>query len=171
MYSDWLVCAQRIDRSFTLTADATRQMAVQPGIFPSTVHGKGSEQSSRVLARHMPDVGERVTVSAVTAWPGRVDQGRRCELTLPSLQRRAVPPPLHRRTLPVSRPAPMALQQLHHLDRSPSKFHDQLSDVLHGEVFQQSVLNLDRNELVWLVDYLDKVCYPVSLPRSWLDFA
>jgi len=63
----------------------------------------------------------------------------------------------------------MALQQLGHLDRSSSKFHDQLSNVLNGEVYQKSVANLDGNELVLLVDYLDEVCCSISLPHSLLD--
>ena len=60
----------------------------------------------------------------------------------------------------------MALRQLRHLDRSSPKFHDQLSNVLNGESYQRSVPNLGGNELVSLVDYLDKVCCPVFLLRS-----
>ena len=63
----------------------------------------------------------------------------------------------------------MALQQLRHLNRSSSKFHDQLTDVLHGEVYQQSVQNLDGNDLVSLADYLDEVRCSTSLLRSLLD--
>ena len=63
----------------------------------------------------------------------------------------------------------MALQQLYHLNRSSSKFHDQLSNVLNGEAYQRTVPNLNGNELVSLIDYLDKVRCFISLPRSLLD--
>jgi len=36
----------------------------------------------------------------------------------------------------MSLPNHMALQQLHHLDRSPSKFHDQLGNALYGKLHQ-----------------------------------
>ena len=55
------------------------------------------------------------------------------------------------------------LQQLYQLDRSSSRFHDQLSNILYGEEFKQHVTNLDANGLLWLVDYLDKVRHRVSL--------
>jgi len=60
------------------------------------------------------------------------------------------------------------LGQLHHLDRSSSTFHDQLSSILYGEEFRQHVPNLQSDGLVWLVDYLDKVRRRVSLLRSLL---
>jgi len=63
----------------------------------------------------------------------------------------------------------MALQQLRHLDRSSSKFHDQLSNVFNSEVYQRSLPNLNGNELVSLIDYLDKVRCPIFLPCSLLD--
>jgi len=63
----------------------------------------------------------------------------------------------------------MALQQLRHLDRSSSKFHDQLSNVLDSEVYRKSVPDLGGNELALLVDYLNEVCRSISFPRSLLD--
>ena len=53
---------------------------------------------------------------------------------------------------------PTALQQLLCLDSSSSLFHTQLGNVLHSETYKQSVLNLQGDDLVLLVDYLDKVC-------------
>jgi len=55
-------------------------------------------------------------------------------------------------------PLPNPLKQLRRLDRSSPKFHDQLSNVLYGEDYKQCVPNLQGDDLVWLVDYLDKVC-------------
>ena len=55
------------------------------------------------------------------------------------------------------------LQQLHQLNRSSPKFHDQLNIILYGEEFKQHATNLDANDLLWLVDYLDKVRHHVSL--------
>ena len=63
------------------------------------------------------------------------------------------------------------LQQLHYLDRSSPNFHDQLTSVLSGENYKQFVQNLRGNDLVLLVDYLDKVCCHVVLPRSPLESA
>ena len=58
------------------------------------------------------------------------------------------------------------LQQLHRLDRSSSGFHDQLSSVLYGEEYQKFVPNLQGDELVWVVEYLDKVRRHAALSRS-----
>jgi len=61
---------------------------------------------------------------------------------------------------------PPALQTLHNLNRSSSVFHDQLCNVFYGEEYQGCVLNLQDNDSVWLVDYLDKVHPHITLPRS-----
>ena len=55
------------------------------------------------------------------------------------------------------------LQQLHRLDRSSPDFHDQLCNVLYGEEYVQRVPNFGGEDLVWLVDYLDKVRRHVNL--------
>lgn len=60
--------------------------------------------------------------------------------------------------------SPPVLQKFHSLDRSSPDFHDQLIDVLYGEEDMQSVPNLDNDDLVWLVDYLDNVRRGVALP-------
>jgi len=57
------------------------------------------------------------------------------------------------------------LQQLRHLDRSTSGFHDQLTRVLNGEDYQQRAPNLQGDDLVWLIDYLDEVCRHITFPR------
>ena len=63
---------------------------------------------------------------------------------------------------------PTALQQPRRLDRSSPNFYNQLSNVLFGEEYGGSVPNLQGNDLVSLVDYLDKVCRPISLLRPQL---
>lgn len=64
-----------------------------------------------------------------------------------------------------------ALQRLHLLDKSLSGFQDQLSDALHGEEYWQCVQNLEGDDLAWLVEYLDKVPYPVTVPHLPLKSA
>ena len=64
-----------------------------------------------------------------------------------------------------------ALQQLHLLDRPLSGFHDQLSNVLYGEEYRQCVPNLRGDDLIWLVDYLDKVRGRIFPPHSPLKLA
>ena len=66
----------------------------------------------------------------------------------------------------MSPPSHPVLQQLHHLDRSSPDLNDQLSNVLYGEEYQKCVPNLQGEDLVWLVDYLDEVCCHISPPRS-----
>ena len=57
----------------------------------------------------------------------------------------------------MSLPNSPALEQLRRLDRSSSEFHDQLCNVFYGEEYQKCVPNLEGDDLVWLVDYLDGV--------------
>lgn len=57
----------------------------------------------------------------------------------------------------MSSPRSPALEQLRYLDRSSPDFRDQLSNVLYGEEYQQCVQNLQDDDSLWLVDYLDKV--------------
>jgi hypothetical protein len=59
-----------------------------------------------------------------------------------------------------------ALQQLDRLDRSSPDFHDHLCDVLYGEKYQKCVSNLQGDDLVRLVDYLDNVRRRVALLYS-----
>ena len=69
----------------------------------------------------------------------------------------------------MSPPSSPVLQQLYRLDRSPPDFHDKLCNVLYGEEYQQYVPNLKGDDLLWLVDYLDKVRRHVALPHSPLQ--
>ena len=54
------------------------------------------------------------------------------------------------------------LIQLRRLDRSSSTFHDQVSNILYGEEYKQWVPTVQGDDLVALVDHLDKVRYPTS---------
>ena len=62
----------------------------------------------------------------------------------------------------MSLPTSPALQQLQYLNASSSEFQDQLSNALYGEEYQRCVQDLQGDDLVWLVDYLDKVCCLVT---------
>ena len=62
-----------------------------------------------------------------------------------------------------------ALQKLHRLKGSSPDFYDQLSDVLYGEEYQQCVPILQGDDLVWLVDYLDKGRYHVAVQTLCLS--
>lgn len=58
------------------------------------------------------------------------------------------------------------LQRLDCLNVTSSDFGDQLYDVLRGQEYMECVLGLDRNDIVWLVDYLDNVRRCTVLSRS-----
>ena len=60
------------------------------------------------------------------------------------------------------------LQQLSRINRSSPGFHDQLSNVLYGREYKRCIPNLQGEDLVWLVDYLDKVSRRIVLPHSLL---
>jgi len=76
----------------------------------------------------------------------------------------------HSVRLPTTRALAMSsndpLRRLFRLDRSSSKFHDQVSNILYGEEYRQWVPNLPSEDLVGLVDYLDKVLHRASPLRS-----
>ena len=62
-----------------------------------------------------------------------------------------------------------ALQQLYRLDRSSPEFRDQLSNVINEEGYAQWVPSIQSDDLVWLIDHLDKVrhrCLNFSLPAQ-----
>ena len=69
----------------------------------------------------------------------------------------------------MSPPSCAALQQLYHLDKSSLDFHDQLCNVFYGSEYNQYVPNLQGDDLVWLVDYLDKVRSHIVLLHSLLQ--
>ena len=65
----------------------------------------------------------------------------------------------------MSPPSSPALQRLDLLNGPSPDFHNQLSNVLCGEEYRRSVLDLQGDDLVWLVDYLDKVRSHVNFPH------
>jgi len=58
------------------------------------------------------------------------------------------------------------LNQLRRLDNSSSTFHDQVNKIFDGEEYKQWAPNLQGNDLIGFIDYLDEVCRCASLPRS-----
>ena len=64
----------------------------------------------------------------------------------------------------MSSPSSPVLQQLYHLTGSSSVLHDQLKIVLYGEEYQQSVQNLQGDDLMRLVNYLDNVRRRIAFP-------
>ena len=65
-------------------------------------------------------------------------------------------------------PSSLALLQFRHLDRSSPDFGDQLCDVLYGSEYNQYALNIQGDDFMWLVNYLDEVRCRVSPPHSLL---
>ena len=61
------------------------------------------------------------------------------------------------------------LQQLDRLDKSSSDFHDQLCNTIYGEEYVRCVPDLEGDDLVWLVEYLDKVCRRVVFLHSPIE--
>ena len=55
---------------------------------------------------------------------------------------------------------------LEQLGKSSSEFHNKVSNILYGEEYKQWVPTIQGDDLVGLVDYLDKVRCRVSLLRS-----
>ena len=54
-------------------------------------------------------------------------------------------------------PDTLALQKLYCLDASSSDFQDKLCDILHGDEYLRCLPSLEGGDLVWFVEYLDKV--------------
>lgn len=69
----------------------------------------------------------------------------------------------------MSSPSSPTLQQLHRLDKPSPDFHDQLCNILYGEEYVQCVPNLQNDDAVWLIDYLDTVRCHVALSHSLLN--
>ena len=61
-----------------------------------------------------------------------------------------------------------ALQALHRLNLSSPDSHGKLSDVLYGEEYAQCVLRLEDEDLVWLINYLEKVRHKCHAAMSRL---
>ncbi|KAF9643686.1 kinase-like protein [Thelephora ganbajun] len=54
-------------------------------------------------------------------------------------------------------PAHLILQQIAQLDRTSPDFYNQLDNTLDGQEYRQCVSDIEHDDLVWLVDYLDEV--------------
>ena len=63
------------------------------------------------------------------------------------------------------------LQRLRHLDSSSSGFHDRLLNILYGQEYVRCVGDLQNDDLLWLVDYLDKVHSTSDPPPPLLKLA
>ena len=62
-------------------------------------------------------------------------------------------------------PTSPALKRLYDLDDSSPAFQDELFDVLIEDKFAQWEPNFQGEDLVWLIDYLDRVSRRVSFLR------
>ena len=68
-------------------------------------------------------------------------------------------------------PSLLALQRLDCLNRSSSNFHDQLGTLLSGQEYKRCVPILQGDNLIWLVNYLDKACCSAVSSHSQLRLA
>ena len=60
-------------------------------------------------------------------------------------------------------PTDSVLQQIYHLDKSSPDFRSQLNDALHRQEYHQRAQELNADDLMWLVGYLDDVrCHITS---------
>ena len=62
--------------------------------------------------------------------------------------------------------SPSALQRLRLLDKSSSRFHDQVCNILYEEEYQKCVPNLQGDDSAWLVEYLNEVHHHIAVPHS-----
>ena len=71
----------------------------------------------------------------------------------------------------MSSPNHPVLQRFYRLNGSSSDFYDQLNKIHCGQEYKQCVTDLQGDDLIWLVDYLDKVCHHVAPPHPLLELA
>ena len=64
---------------------------------------------------------------------------------------------------PSSMTSPNILQQLDRLDKNSPQFPDQLTVLLYNQRFKGCIPELLDEDVVWLVEYLDKVCPSIAL--------
>lgn len=57
-----------------------------------------------------------------------------------------------------------SLRHLRNLDRTSPRFHEELSDFLHGDEYQNFFSRLRNEDLVWLAEYLDNAGLRPFLP-------
>ena len=60
------------------------------------------------------------------------------------------------------------LQQLYDLDRASPLFHERLRDFLCGDAYRNALPNLQGDNLVSLLKYLDNVSFYIIFPRAAL---
>jgi hypothetical protein len=58
------------------------------------------------------------------------------------------------------------LQEFSRLDRSSQDFPKRFCDLLYGDEYTQCVPDLQDNDPMWLVEYLDQVWCHITLPTS-----
>ena len=63
-------------------------------------------------------------------------------------------------------PNSLVLQQLNRLNRTSPDFPDQFCNIIYGREYAQCAPNLEGDDLVWLVEYLDGVRRRVALLHS-----
>ena len=68
-------------------------------------------------------------------------------------------------------PSSPALQHLLHLDRASPEFGDQLHEILYGPEYVACEKTLEGGDLIWLIDYLDKVRRSIASCHSLLKLA
>ena len=66
-------------------------------------------------------------------------------------------------------PGSPVLLKLHLLDVSSPDFDDQICNVLYGESYARRVPDLREDDLVWLIDYLDRVHRCVVFLQSLIN--
>lgn len=66
-------------------------------------------------------------------------------------------------------PGSPALLKLHLLDGSSPDFDDQVCNVLYGEGYARCVPDLREDDLVWLINYLDRVRRCVVFLQSLIN--
>ena len=63
---------------------------------------------------------------------------------------------------------PVLLQKLRDLDRTSPNFYSQLISFLRGKEYQDAILSLQGEDLVWFVNCLDNVSLHFVFPRPAL---
>ena len=64
-----------------------------------------------------------------------------------------------------------ALLQLHSLDKTSTKFHEELTNFFRGNAYQHVFQTLQNESLAWLVEYLDSVRLKTPSPHPMFDVA
>ena len=79
---------------------------------------------------------------------------------------------LNSRAVLMSSSTPSTSRGLGRLNRSSFDFHDRLMDAIHGdEYYVECLQDIEADDLVWLINYLDEVRYRFALSPSLLKLA